>query len=131
MSPPNGNKRTFESPPEDANDDPHRYHDEFYRFSYHYGDKAARMHFGLWSPRIGCVNPYGRNPNGVMPHPEKGTDEVDYHDDIEWDEVDFHQVDRHIKENAVVHRKGSKDRGRKVGTVDGANFFQIRSAESE
>jgi len=38
------------------------YYDDFFRYSYHYGEDAARQYYGAWSPPVGTANPYGTNP---------------------------------------------------------------------
>jgi len=38
------------------------YYDDFFRYSYHYGESAARQYYAAWSPPVGTVNPYGTNP---------------------------------------------------------------------
>lgn len=45
------------------------YHEEFFRYSYYYGEEAARAYYGAWSPPHGTPNPYGVNPNGITPAP--------------------------------------------------------------
>lgn len=37
------------------------------RYSYHYGEAAARAAYGAWSPPEGTPNPYGVNPNVSAP----------------------------------------------------------------
>ena len=41
-----------------------QYYEDFFRYSYHYGEDAARKAYGAWSPPEGTPNPYGVNPNG-------------------------------------------------------------------
>lgn len=38
------------------------FYDDFFRYSYHYGEEAARQYYGAWSPAVGSTNPYGTNP---------------------------------------------------------------------
>lgn len=45
-----------------ANQAPDAYYDAFFRYSYHYGEDAARKYYGAWSPPEGSTNPYGTNP---------------------------------------------------------------------
>lgn len=45
------------------------YYEQFFRYSYYYGEDAARQHYGAWSPPVGTPNPYGVNPNGVTAAP--------------------------------------------------------------
>ena len=45
------------------------YHEEFFRYAYYYGEEAARVYYGAWSPPLGTPNPYGINPNGITPAP--------------------------------------------------------------
>lgn len=45
------------------------YHEEFFRYSYYYGEEAARAYYGAWSPPPGTPNPYGINPNGIVAAP--------------------------------------------------------------
>ena len=45
-----------------ANPAPDAYYDAFFRYSYHYGEEAARKYYGAWSPPEGSTNPYGTNP---------------------------------------------------------------------
>ncbi|GAX22922.1 far upstream element-binding protein [Fistulifera solaris] len=45
---------------------PDAYYEEFFRYSYYYGEDAARQHYGAWSPPVGTPNPYGVNPNIVQ-----------------------------------------------------------------
>ncbi len=40
-----------------------QYYEDFFRYSYHYGEEAARKAYGAWSPPAGTPNPYGTNPN--------------------------------------------------------------------
>ena len=51
------------------------YYDAFFRYSYHYGEDAARQYYGAWSPPAGTPNPYGVNPAGTTntPAPQKGS----------------------------------------------------------
>ena len=116
------NKASSQDAPQE---DPSQHYDRFYRLSYYYGDKAARRYYGLWSPPIGCVNPYGSNPDGIMPLPEKEKEEDSSEDEIEWEEVDFQEVDRQIKEKASLDKKGSNDRGENTSPVDGARFSPV------
>ena len=44
---------------------PDHFYDDFFRYSYHYGEDAARQYYGAWSPPVGSVNPYGTNPAGT------------------------------------------------------------------
>mmetsp|Transcript_22682 Transcript_22682/g.33213 ORF Transcript_22682/g.33213 Transcript_22682/m.33213 type:complete len:246 (+) Transcript_22682:252-989(+) len=39
------------------------YYEDFFRYSYHYGEEAARKAYGAWSPPVGTPNPYGTNPS--------------------------------------------------------------------
>jgi far upstream element-binding protein len=48
---------------------PDAYYEEFFRYSYYYGEDAARQHYGAWSPPVGTPNPYGVNPNVVQAQP--------------------------------------------------------------
>ncbi|CAJ1930533.1 unnamed protein product [Cylindrotheca closterium] len=45
------------------------YYEQFFRYSYYYGEDAARKHYGAWSPPVGTPNPYGVNPNGITAAP--------------------------------------------------------------
>ena len=45
------------------------YYEQFFRYSYYYGEEAARQHYGAWSPPVGTPNPYGVNPNGITAAP--------------------------------------------------------------
>ena len=45
------------------------YYEEFFRYSYYYGEPAARQYYGAWSPPPGTPNPYGVNPDGVTAPP--------------------------------------------------------------
>lgn len=45
------------------------YYEQFFRYSYYYGEKAAREYYGAWAPPQGTTNPYGINPQGVTPAP--------------------------------------------------------------
>eukprot|EP00934_Nitzschia_sp_Nitz4_P001774 Nitzschia sp. Nitz4//scaffold96_size78090//30074//32267//NITZ4_005491-RA/size78090-augustus-gene-0.13-mRNA-1//-1//CDS//3329560564//1774//frame0 len=45
------------------------YYEQFFRYSYYYGEDAARQYYGAWSPPVGTPNPYGVNPNGITPAP--------------------------------------------------------------
>ena len=40
-----------------------QYYEDFFRYSYHYGEEAARKAYSAWSPPEGTPNPYGANPN--------------------------------------------------------------------
>lgn len=40
-----------------------QYYEDFFRYSYHYGEEAARAAYGAWAPPEGTPNPYGVNPN--------------------------------------------------------------------
>jgi far upstream element-binding protein len=44
-----------------------QYYEDFFRYSYHYGEPAARAAYGAWSPPEGTPNPYGVNPNVSAP----------------------------------------------------------------
>mmetsp|Transcript_5921 Transcript_5921/g.8600 ORF Transcript_5921/g.8600 Transcript_5921/m.8600 type:complete len:778 (-) Transcript_5921:446-2779(-) len=46
---------------------PDAYYDAFFRYSYHYGEEAARKYYQAWSPPPGTPNPYGVNPNATIP----------------------------------------------------------------
>lgn len=48
---------------------PDAYYEEFFRYSYYYGEDAARQHYGAWAPPIGTPNPYGVNPNAIQAVP--------------------------------------------------------------
>lgn len=48
---------------------PDAYYEEFFRYSYYYGEDAARQHYGAWAPPPGTPNPYGINPNGIQTAP--------------------------------------------------------------
>lgn len=51
------------------------YHDQFFRYSYYYGEDAARQYYGAWAPPPGTPNPYGTNPNAIQqPPPSAGND---------------------------------------------------------
>lgn len=43
------------------------YYEDFFRYSYYYGEDAARQYYGAWSPPAGTPNPYGVNPNIQAP----------------------------------------------------------------
>jgi far upstream element-binding protein len=45
------------------------YYEQFFRYSYYYGEDAARQHYGAWAPPVGTPNPYGVNPAGIQPVP--------------------------------------------------------------
>jgi predicted RNA-binding protein YlqC (UPF0109 family) len=45
------------------------YTEPFFRYAYYYGEEAARLYYGAWSPLVGTPNPYGINPNGIAPAP--------------------------------------------------------------
>jgi far upstream element-binding protein len=46
------------------------YYEEFFRYAYYYGEPAARVYYGAWSPPMGTPNPYGVNPDGVTAPPD-------------------------------------------------------------
>lgn len=48
---------------------PDSYYEEFFRYSYYYGETAARQYYGAWSPPPGTTNPYGVNPDGATQSP--------------------------------------------------------------
>lgn len=53
------------------------YYDAFFRYSYHYGEEAARKYYGAWSPPAGTANPYGVNPNPtVAPTPAPASEQT-------------------------------------------------------
>jgi far upstream element-binding protein len=45
------------------------YTEPFFRYAYYYGEEAARLYYGAWSPPLGTPNPYGINPIGITPIP--------------------------------------------------------------
>jgi len=45
------------------------YYEQFHRYAYYYGEKAARQYYESWSPPVGTVNPYGTNPIGITDPP--------------------------------------------------------------
>ena len=48
------------------------YTEQFHRYAYYYGEDAARKHYGAWAPPPGTPNPYGVNPDGIIPVPAPG-----------------------------------------------------------
>jgi far upstream element-binding protein len=55
--------------PAAENQSPDAYFEQFFRYSYYYGEDAARQYYGDWSPPIGTPNPYGINPNAIVSAP--------------------------------------------------------------
>ena len=51
------------------------YHEEFFHYAYYFGDDAARVYYGAWSPHPGTPNPCGINPNGITPAPAPAHDD--------------------------------------------------------
>jgi len=45
------------------------YYEQFHRYAYYYGEKAAREYYDSWSPPVGTINPYGTNPAGITAPP--------------------------------------------------------------
>mmetsp|Transcript_35944 Transcript_35944/g.40044 ORF Transcript_35944/g.40044 Transcript_35944/m.40044 type:complete len:395 (+) Transcript_35944:119-1303(+) len=45
------------------------YYEQFHRYAYYYGEKAAREYYDSWSPPVGTINPYGSNPAGITAPP--------------------------------------------------------------
>ena len=60
-------KQQQQQPPSDM------YNEQFHRYAYYYGENSAREYYGLWSPPIGTLNPYGTNPAGITYPPPTAT----------------------------------------------------------